>query len=604
MARKILGRDFQRLADFVKDEKDRRKQNRKHREEKWEEIDRQLALRAKPSQTRAGDNTDRAWMSAIELPWQAGARETLVADVMRLIFQGNDWYSAHALLTDEYAERVGDLNLVPGNKAPDEAQGTKVTQDTADLIVKSVLDHFHSRYDVRRSWTAIIGEAHSYGTFVGRAGLLNLRVVSTDERGVRGKNKKIPVLIPVSIKNLYLDDSVQNALHEGQILQPTYIRAWWQKLEDLKRASLQQGRGWIPGALKGLKESNEKNREGHVELLEMEGDIVIPRSQRNFDLPNHIVTIAVGSDTRVIRLRPREMPFPSYITGVYERDQIDDTYGSSPLTRGRPIQVAATEIANRMINVAVLQAEPPVSYDPDDTPLIAEGGPLIAPSAQWKSSAPDRIVVHKIGDLPALFEIFRGLKVDYEQITRIDDPRRGAELKSHTTGFAADLAQSRSLLPTEDFAIEVEVGPVQTWLYMHFELAKKALGSGTTVFVNTRGAKGHFELTREHMPEKADFTVEGAGGLVSKRERRETFLAFYKTMVETAVLKAQMGAPLPDFAALDRELAAQFGIADAERFIRDIQEGAGGPAGQAGGAPAGPGVPELVSDFAGGSAAT
>lgn len=606
MARKILGRDFQRLADFIKEEKDRRKQNRKHREEQWDEIDRQLALDAKPSQTRAGDDTDRAWMSAIELPWQAGARETLSADVMRLIMpKGEDWYSAHALLTDEYADRVGDLNIVPGNDAPDEAQGTNVNQDTADLIVKSVLDHFHSRYDHRRAWTSMIGEAHSYGTFGGRAGLANLRVVSTDERGVKSKNKKIPILIPVSIRNLYLDDSLQNALHEGQVLQPSYIRAWWQKIDDLQRAASKPGRGWVPGATKDLKEAAETKKKGHVELLEMEGDIVIPRSTRNFLLPNFIVTIAVGSDVRVVRLRPREMPFASYITGVYERDKLDDVYGSSPLTRGRPIQVAATEVANRLINVAVLNAEPPVSYDPDDIYLIAEGGPKVAPGKLWKASSPDKIVVHKIGDLPALFQIFQGLKADYEQITRIDDPRRGAELKSHTTGFAADLASSRSLLPTQDFATEAEVGPVLSWLYMHFELAKKALGGGTTVFVNTRGAKGHFELTREHMPEKADFTVEGASGLVTKRERRETFLAYYKTQVETAVLKAQMGAPLPDFAALDRELAAQFGIADAERFIRDIAQGAGGPAeGEAGGAPAGPGVSELVDEFAGGGAAT
>ncbi len=599
--RRFMGRDFQNLADYVVDEKKRRKGNRKDRETRWKEIDRQVAIKAKPNRTRAGDRTDRAWMSAIELPWQAGAQETLNADIMRLIMpKGVEWYSAHAVFTDEWAKRIEGLNIVPGVEGGGKAEGTKADQDTADLIVKSVLDHYHGSYPFRASWTAMIGDALKYGTFSGRVGLMDqpdISVFSSAERVVHAKNTKIPILFPVSIKNLYLDDSVQNALHEGQSLKPTFIRNWWQRLEELKRASLRRGEGWMPGAMTDLQPSKVRGREEHVELLEMEGDLVIPRSGRNIFLPNHIVTVAVGTNVRVVRLRPQKLPFRSYITGVYEIDKGDDVYGSSPLTRGRPIQVAATEVANRMINVAVLQAEPPVSYDKDDSPLIASGGPIVAPAALWPSDTPDKIVAHKIGDLGALFNVFQGLKQNYEQVTRIDDPRRGGELKSHTTGFAADLAASRSLLPTEDFATEVEVGPVLTWLYMHFELAKRALGSGTTVFVNSRGVRGHFELTREHMPEKADFTVEGAAGLVTKRERREAFIGYYRLQLETATLKNQLGAPLPNFIELDRALAAEFGITDAERFV-------GRPAQETGPNEAGPGDAADDIDFSGGGAAT
>jgi hypothetical protein len=589
LAVRIDSRDFQKLADYVKNEKERRKQKRRFREEKWKEIDRQIAMTPKPSHTRAGDNTDRAWMSAIELPWMAGALETLDADIMRIIMPaGNDWYSAHGVFTDKWADRVEKLGILPGVEGDE--QGIKADQDTLDLIIKSVMDHYHAQYDSRRSWTAMTVEAVKYGTFAGRVGLLNKVTFSGDWRGMRGKGQKEPRLIPVSIKNLYLDDSLQNALHEGQVLQPTYIRTWHQKLEELENASIREGEGWIPKNLKGMTALKAPDQEGQVELMEMEGDLVVPRSGKNILLPNHIVTVAVGNNARVVRLRQQELPFRSYITGVYENDQLDDVYGSSPLTRGRPIQAAGTEVANRMINAAVLNAEPPISYDRDDTALIAAGGPVMAPGKTFESDSPDKIVIHEIGDVGTLFAMFQGLKNDFEETTRVNDPRRGGELKSHTTGFAADLAASRSLLPTEDFATEMEVGPITTWLYMHFELVKKALGGGTQIFVNTRGVKGHFEISSGHMPDKADFIAEGAKGILTKREKRETFLAYYKAILETLELKTQFGGQPPDFKELDRELAAQFGITDAERFD-------GKPAPSPGGVPDATGVPGDPGDF-------
>lgn len=589
MAVRIDSRDFQTLADYVKNEKERRKEKRKDRERDWEEIDRQIAMEAKPSHTRAGDNTDRAWMSAIELPWMAGALETLDADIMRIVMPaGNDWYSAHAVFTDKWAGRVQDLGLLSGVEGDE--QGVKADQDTADLIVKSVLDHYHAQYDFRRSWTAITVEAVKYGTFVGRGGLVNATTFSGDWRGMRGKSPREPRLIPVSIKNLLLDDSLQNALHEGQVLQPTYIRTWFQKLEELENAEIREGDGWILKNLKGLTPLKAPDPEGQVELLEMEGDIVIPRSGKNIFLPNHIATVAVGNVARVIRLRQQEFPFRSYITGVYENDQLDNVYGSSPLTRGRPIQTAGTEVANRMVNAAILNAEPPSAWDRDDTALIATGGPNFSPGASFQSDNPDKIVQFEIGDVAALFATFQGLKQDFEETTRVNDPRRGGELKSHTTGFAADLAASRSLLPTEDFGTEMEVGPITTWLYMEYELAKQVLGAGTQVFVNTRGVKGHFELSSKHMPEKADFIAEGAKGILTKREQRETFLAYYKAILETLELKTRFGGQPPDFKELDRELAAQFGITDAERFDGKSTQSSEG-------LPASTGIPGDLDDF-------
>ena len=128
---------------------------------------------------------------------------------------------------------------------------------------------------------------------------------------------------------------------------------------------------------------------------------------------------------------------------------------------------------------------------------------------------------------------------------------------------------------------------------MHFELVKKALGAGTEIFVNTRGVKGHFKLSSKHMPEKADFIAEGAKGVLTKREKRETFLAYYKAILETLELKIQHGGQPPDFKELDRELAAQFGITDAERFDGKSEAAPGG-------LPDAAGVPGDPGDFSAG----
>ena len=90
----------------------------------------------------------------------------------------------------------------------------------------------------------------------------------------------------------------------------------------------------------------------------MEGDLVIPRSGKDIPVTNWIVTVAVGNHARVVRWRQQPLPFRSYITGVYENDQLNDVYGSSPLTRGRPIQEAGTEIPIGMGNVAFLKGDP------------------------------------------------------------------------------------------------------------------------------------------------------------------------------------------------------------------------------------------------------
>lgn len=577
--RRVMQRDFNRLADEIRQVFNDRKARRKDLETQWDEIDRQVKMEAIPASTRADDNTDRTWMAAVEMPWQASSLDILPKDTMRLIFPpGDDWYDTHVVLTDEWIERISELTLLAGVEG-DPGIG-RVDQESANMIVKSALEHYHSQYDFRRAWKNLLTEATKYGTYGARGMLVDIPEFTEDFRGPRGRARPVPALVPVSIRNLYLDDTAQNALHEGKVIKPAHIRHWWQRLEDLKRAAKRgvkadQNAGWMPAALNKMEANEEGDKKDHVEILEMEGDIVIDRDDGLIYLPNHILTVAVGSEARVFRLRPVKTPFRSYITGVYDQDDITSPYGSSPLLKGRPLQVTGTELANRMINSAALNAEPSIGYDSDDTKLLASRGPTMAPGTQWESDNPEAVREFRGGDVGALFAAWQGVKQAYEETLHIQDPRRGADVKSHTTAFANQLVQARSLLPTEDFALDVEAGPVANWLYMEFELAKMALKEPTIVYVNALGVDGHFELQAEHIDVEANFTVEGSRGILSREEKRANFMAYYRLQLETAPLKAQIpGAKLPNFEELDAELAARFGITDAARFFveREQQE--------------------------------
>ena len=572
--RRVRARDFNKLADEVKQTFNDRKDRRRDLEKDWDEIDRQVRMEAVPASTRVDDGTDRTWMAAVEMPWQASSLDILPKDTMRLIFPpGDDWYKTHVILDDEWIEKVMELGLIAGVK--DDPGVGRIEQVDADMILKSVLEHFHNQYDFRRAWKNMINEAVKYGTYAGRALLVDIPEFTEDFRGTHGRLRPIPALVPVSIRNLLLDDSVQHALHEGKVIRPAHIRQWFQRLEDLKRAAKQGARadengGWMPAMLNKMKPLEEGDKKDHVELLEMEGDMMIERADEVIYLPNHIITVAVGNMARVVRLRAVKTPFRSYLTGVYDQDDIRSVYGSCPLLKGRPLQVAGTEIANRMINSAALNAEPTVAYDADDTQLTADGGPVFAPGKLIKADNPDSIREFRGGDLGAFFGTWNGIKQAYEETLHIQDPRRGADVKSHTTAFANQLVQARSLLPTEDFALDVEASPVVNWLYRHHALAIMALDKPTEIRVSARGVDGHFLLQKEHIDVGANFTVEGSRGLLTREEKKTEFVTYYRTMVETAQLKSRIpGAPLPNFKELDAELAALHGITDAARFTID-----------------------------------
>lgn len=573
MARKISKRDFKLIAEKIVEEKKRRANlpERVSNEKNWKEIDRQVAMDSGVNVERDGSD-EKDWMPALEMPTQAQALEILSADSKRLLFPpGDEWYSVQSEVSDKYLAKLeGNPILDSGGQPLSQVDG-----ESTDVLVHSVLDYHHSLYNFRAHWNQALIGALKYGTLVARAGLVRLDVFTNEFRGVFPESRMAPVFIPCSIKNVYPDDSPQHILHEGMAIQPATIRVWSQKLEDIRRAAKKGGSaaGWITSEIG--KETDAKKKD-HVDVVEYEGDFFIPRSDgKSMFLANHIFTVIETGTPRLVRLRERKYPFRSYIFDYYQQDRVESVYGTSPLMKGRPVQEAYSEAINRMMQASALNTEPPVVYDEQDANVAAMGGVLLAPGVEYPMQFPERVRTLDVGNPDSMMNIAFALGKAYEDLTGVNDPRRGAGLKSHTTLGAAEIEASRGVLRTEDFVQGIEEGSMRTWLYMEYEMMKDAMKE-TTVPINMRGIQGHVTVSAKQLPERCDFTVHGSKGVLNKREKRENTLT-YATLIANMSQLLQAEGKVPRMSEILENVGTELGVIDATRFIGDAETTPGGP---------------------------
>ena len=212
--RRFDARDWDYIAQYVIDEHQKRKTARRDREKCWKEIDRQIAMEPEISFKKLPNgkiDTKKAWMAETELPLQAQALEVLTADARRLLFPDNGaWFRAHAETSDEYLRRVDFQALVMGDELEVPSQ---INQDNADKLVEGFLMHlFRQNVKDEDFFTRIDrcnAESFKYGVGVGRGRIENRTLYIKTPAGVRKEMRKVPVLMPCSIKNVYLDDPLQ-----------------------------------------------------------------------------------------------------------------------------------------------------------------------------------------------------------------------------------------------------------------------------------------------------------------------------------------------------------------------------------------------------------
>jgi hypothetical protein len=260
--------------------------------------------------------------------------------------------------------------------------------------------------------------------------------------------------------------------------------------------------------------------QGYVTLVEMEGDIIVPRKTvRSVVIPGAIVTVAIGGEdsgksTRaVVRFRFRQYPFSSYVLFPYQYESVDDAYPTGPLMKGRPVQILATDAANRMLDSAMLKIAPPVGYDNADMAFGASGGPAIAPYAKWKTASPEAVkVFEEVGGDPSVMGSMLTNSLNlYAELTGVLPGRLGAQTVSHTTAFAKDAELQRGAVRTVNYVNSVGQGAMVRWLEMSYQMGRDSIGKEKVTF-HIPAYGGFVEVSQEQLPPRAVFEWLGAGG--------------------------------------------------------------------------------------------
>lgn len=572
--------DFRHFADYIVAELRRRQSRRGSLEAQWNEIDRQLAMKPDTSfKMMAGGQLDplKAWMPEVELPWQAGALEILVADARRMLLpDSGSWYNAHAFLTDAYLDRVDLESLVAGdeNEVP-----SLITQDNADRLVEGWGNHWKAQYPFRDNWDKLNAEAFKYGAFAAVGRVVASRVQGVDRNGdLRSEEQKIPMLVPKSIRNVYLDDRAHRFMGEGIAFAPATIERFFSTLEDMQRAAAKGRRdpqhpngGWMPNMLNGM----EPDKDGYIEVVKYTGDLVIPRkTMQNGIVENVVVWVAVSGEQRVFRFQTKQIN--SYVEHSYLSESVDTPYGSSPLLKGRPIHKTAVDTLTQFIAWAHLNVQPPLSYQRDDPWFAKDGGPIVRPGETWGSVGP--VTAVQIGDGSALWRAFTDLRMEYAEVTGINAARLGAQTVSHTTRFAKDVELSRGVLRTVQYVRSLLQNPMLRWLNLEFELGKQAMSGPMTFWIPEY--QGAVTIEKKHLPDDVVFEAFGSGGPMEERAKLAQKLQALQLALSLEAPKRQMDpqARPMDLEHAQREILGD-SFADAEIFFaaapEPLQAGAG-----------------------------
>ena len=159
-------------------------------------------------------------------------------------------------------------------------------------------------------------------------------------RGIVKVDQEIPVLVPRSIKNTYLDTNKHSVMNSGFMLNGAVIERNMFSLADVivsasagsKDPEAMNG-GWMPRMLEGVTGTGDQNDD--LEVIEFEGDLIMSlSSEESLVARNVLVTVIRGqasksdtsSVTRVIRWRFSKFPRSSYLLHPYNPEHVDDPY--------------------------------------------------------------------------------------------------------------------------------------------------------------------------------------------------------------------------------------------------------------------------------------
>jgi hypothetical protein len=522
-------------------------------EDKWREVDRQIAL--KP--VKHTDPRDDAPLA--EPPNQAQALEMITADMRTMLFpSGRQWFEVNGDFDEKVVEKMIEDGIV-------DDLDESVVQRNLDAIIHAAQSTNQETYDFRGTWDVLNAEAVKYGAFVGRVRLVRKSAITGHYRGPVSREERIPMLVPYSVKNTYLDDSRHHMSREGIMVQPSTIRVYFQSHDDVKLAAKKGKDDIHDGGWKKEQIARIKPQDKPLELLEFEGDLIFDDVME----PNVIITVDRNSG-KVVRAREKREDVHNLISQAYHVEGLD-TYGTSPLVKGVPIQVGLAHTYQRVLQAAIKNVKPPVRYDPNDPYLSANGGPDLSSGAVNASITDITFWPH--GDVTALSNIYLVLLRQYEELTGVTSPRLGAQTKSHQTAFAVDQEITRGQTRTVDYVRSIMRGSMTSFLHVEYELLRKYMAS-KKVFVQQQG--GWLNVKKSYLPEQVRYSVVGAAGPGEERLKQQARINALTALFNIEQVVRQLGGTPADLDLVRKELLQEAGFTDVERFFSSEQGVPGG----------------------------
>ncbi len=570
------------IADYIYSELKMRKKKRKWLNDQMKDIDRQLRMEPDVLYKKLPDGSPdkkNAWMPEMELPNQSQTLEVLCADARRMMFpDSGEFFKAIAYAPDAFLENFKEnTNFIVGSEID---LPSVITNENVNNYVEGWVSYVLKQFDHQRAWDSINSESFKYSMGVGRIRMVSKSIFTHDNYNTYNRSFKLPVLVPLPLKNVYLDDRTFDYMSSGAIVGPSVIFEQSRKLSDIQMEAKRQktdddfmSGGWITSALEGL----EPDKNGMVGLIEYEGDIVVPKSGDMDDsmfIPNAIFTVICGKNdgkatNKLLRVQYNKLPSSSYIFAPYQSEHIDCAYGTSPLIKGNVVQKAASETLNRSMQTIMLAAQPPVKYSRDDLYFKAKGGPNIYPGAQWATEGDVETI--RIGDPASMMAAYSAFLNQYSDVTGVNPPRLGAQTVSHTTAYAKDQEIERGTVRTVDYVRGLK-NPMEKWLSMCYSLSRDALGQDVEqAYMQQYNA--YVNVRADLLPEKVCFEAVGSGKPLDNAAKLNQQIQAIMSVIQLNTLAVQSGLAQPlNYDAIQRHLLSKAGITDVDA-ITTIPQG-------------------------------
>ena len=501
--KRITKNDWRSVEEFIQDELKTREasKRRKNHAAIWKEVDRQVAMQSM-SRNPQDNNADTNWRNAIELGELSRASEVITADVRRLTFPNTrSWFDPHAEIPPEEVDGKLVINTDLQTRL-DGRQRAFMTQQHMDF-------GFKSRVDLS------VKEALHHGSYVST---VEWETAIPVIGGSNVSSISAPVWKPHSMWNCYPDPSVggTNTFYQGSMIIKSFKPAY--QVKRMKSANKDYPFFNLNKIEKKTNRREAAEDTDDVELITYYGDLVIPRAGGDILLLNSRAILANG---KIIHYEPNPFPYPPVIYNGWERLDVRDPYYVSPLVKFSVDQKIGSLLANRLLDMADLKAEPPVIYDGNDPDFALNGGPDISPGAKTSTKGTaNYTVLNDIGDMPSVLSSLQFVIQQIEAGTKVDRVRSGVSPGTEQTATEVIKQSQNSELSTIDFVDKHETHGLRPALYIMDFLNRNNISAYK--FYNQELDAPDFEvMKRSELPKNVHYEIVGSKGLLGEEQRQQ-----------------------------------------------------------------------------------